>query len=88
MPRKNLLSLFDDFRRFAGDVAIVQKRGYRREKLTYAELYTHALFWSHVLSGRGIGPGDRVLLWGPNSAECVACFWGILLRGAAVVPDV
>src|SRR6266850_1835046 len=86
MPRKNLLSLFVDFARFAGDVAVVEKRGYRREKLTYAELHARALFWSHGLCRRGIDPGDRVLLWGPNSAEWVACFWGILLRGAIVVP--
>jgi long-chain acyl-CoA synthetase len=86
MPRNNLLSLFAEFARFAGDVAVVQRRGYRREKLTYTELHAYALFWSHALAGRGIGPGDRVLLWGPNSAEWVACFWGILLRGAIVVP--
>ncbi len=86
MPRKNLLSLFADFARFGGDVAVIQRRGYRREKLTYTELYASALFWSHALAGRGVVPGDRVLLWGPNSAEWVACFWGILLRGAVVVP--
>src|SRR6184192_1197416 len=86
MPRKNLLSLFADFARFAGDVAVVQRRGYRREKLTYTQLYANALLWSHALAGRGVLPGDRVLLWGPNSAEWVACFWGILLRGGVVVP--
>jgi long-chain acyl-CoA synthetase len=87
MPsRKNLLSLVADFLRFSGDVAVVHRRGYRREKLTYAELHASALFWSHALAGRGISPGDRVLLWAPNSAEWVACFWGILLRGAVVVP--
>jgi long-chain acyl-CoA synthetase len=87
MPsRENLLSLFADFLRFSGDVAVVDRRGYRREKLTYAELYARVLFWSYALAGRGISPGDRVLLWGPNSAEWVACFWGILLRGAVVVP--
>jgi long-chain acyl-CoA synthetase len=85
-PRKNLLSLFADFLRFPGDVAVVERRGYRREKLTYGELHACVLFWSHALAGRGICPGDRVLLWGPNSAEWVACFWGILLRGAIVVP--
>jgi long-chain acyl-CoA synthetase len=86
MPRKNLLSLFADFARFAGDAAVIQRRGYRREKLTYRELYANAFFWSHALAGRGIVPGDRVLLWGPNSAEWLACFWGILLRGGVVVP--
>jgi long-chain acyl-CoA synthetase len=86
MPRKNLLSLFAEFLRFGGDVAVVQRRGYRREKLTYGELYAKVLFWSSALAGHGVVPGDRVLLWGPNSAEWVACFWGILLRGAVVVP--
>ena len=86
MPRKNLLSLFADFARFAEDAAVVEKRGYRREKLTYVELHSHVLFWSYALADRGILPGDRVLLWGPNSAGWIACFWGILLRGAIVVP--
>src|SRR5260370_36397539 len=86
MPRKNLLSLFADFARFAGDAAVIQRRGYRRKKLTYTELYARVLFWSYALAGRGVVPGDRVLLWGPNSAEWVACFWGILLRGGVVVP--
>ena len=86
MPRKNLLSLFADFARFGGDVAVIQRRGYRREKLTYAELHASALFWNYALARRSVVPGDRVLLWGPNSAEWVACFWGILLRGAVVVP--
>src|SRR5467141_5227483 len=86
MPRKNLLSLFADFARFGDDVAVIEKRGYRRQKLTYMELYASALFWSSVLGGRSVVPGDRVLLWGANSAEWVACFWGILSRGAVVVP--
>jgi long-chain acyl-CoA synthetase len=86
MPRRNLITLFDDFARFAGDLAVVQTRGYRREKVTYAELSSHALFWSYALGERGIGAGHRVLLWGGNSAEWVACFWGIMLRGAVAVP--
>src|SRR4029077_5432961 len=45
-----------------------------------------AWFWEPILGQRGIAVGDRVLLWGHNSAEWVACFWGILLRGAIVVP--
>ena len=86
MARRNLLTLFDDFARFASDVAVVQTRGYRREKLTYAELSARARIWSRTLAGQGIGQGDRILLWGANSGEWVACFWGILLRGAVVVP--
>src|SRR6267378_690925 len=86
MPRKNLQSLFAEFVRFRGDAAVIQKRGYRREKLTYRELLARVLFWSHALAGQGVVRGDRVLLCGPNSAEWFTCFWGILLRGAVVVP--
>lgn len=86
MPRRNLLTLFNDFARFGGDVAVVQTRGYRREKLTYGELSDNARIWNLLLVQRGIVAGDRVLLWGHNSAEWVACFWGILLSRAIVVP--
>jgi long-chain acyl-CoA synthetase len=86
MLRKNLLSLLADFARFGGDVAVIQKRGYRREKLTYSELHANAIFCSHALARKGVLPGERVLLWGPNSAKWVASYWGILLRGAVVVP--
>jgi len=86
MSRSNLLTLFDSFLQNGGDTAVVETLGYRREKTTYAELSAAALFWSHAFSGHGIGPGDRVLLWGPNSCDWVACFWAILLRGAVAVP--
>jgi long-chain acyl-CoA synthetase len=86
MPHANLISLFDSFLSWGSETAVVETRGYRREKVTYAVLSETALFWSHALAVRGIGPGDRVLLWGPNSAAWVACFWAILLRGAVAVP--
>jgi long-chain acyl-CoA synthetase len=86
MPRTNLLSLFDDFRRHSGDVAVVQRRGYRRESWTYGKLAKVAFRLAQELKQRGVRAGDRVLLWGPNSAEWIAAFWGCLLRGAVAVP--
>jgi long-chain acyl-CoA synthetase len=86
MPRPNLLSLLNSFGQFAKDSAVVETRGYRRESLTYAELRANALSWARVLAGHGVGPGDRVLLWGPNSSAWIAGFWAILLRGAVAVP--
>lgn len=86
MPRANLISLFNSFLRIGGDTAVVETHGYRREKVTYEELSAATLFWSYALSGHGVGPGDRVLLWGPNSSSWIACFWAILLRGAVAVP--
>ncbi len=86
MPRSSLLSLFDEFARFSSGVAIVQQRGYRREAWTYQKLAEDAVLRALQLKERGVQTGDRVLLWGPNSAEWVAAFWGCLLRGAVVVP--
>src|SRR5215475_2560919 len=86
MSRTNLLSLLEQFTKFGRDAAVVQRRGYRREKKTYAELHSDAVFWSFALGGRGIEAGDRVLLWGANSFEWIACFWAIQLRGAIAVP--
>lgn len=86
MSRENLLSLFSEFERFGEDIAIVQRRGYRRETWTYAKLASVAVVCASELKERGVRTGDRVLLWGPNSAECTAAFWGCLLRGAVAVP--
>lgn len=86
MQRTNLVSLLDCFARFGGDAAVVQRRGYRREKRTYAELGRGAISWRDELRGRGIERGDRVLLWGGNSAEWIACFWGIQALSAIAVP--
>ncbi len=86
MPQPNLLSLFADFHRHSRDVAVVQRRGYRRESWTYNKLAGIAVRAAQGLKQRSIRTGDRVLLWGPNSAEWMAAFWGCLLRGAVAVP--
>ncbi len=86
MARANLISLFAEFARYAGDIAVVQRRGYRREAWSYAKLAHVAFACAQELKGRGVRTGDRVLLWGPNGAEWMAAFWGCLLRGAVAVP--
>lgn len=85
MARVNLLSLFDEFGRFAHGTAFVQPHGYRRETWTYQKLAGAAARRAAQLKENGIGTGDRVLLCAPNSAEWVAAFWGCLFRGAVVV---
>ena len=86
MARENLLSLFEEFARYGADAAFVQKRGYRREEWTYRKLSATAFHCAQELKKLGVKTGDRVMLWGPNSAEWVAAFWGCLLRGAVAVP--
>src|SRR4029077_13566466 len=86
MSRENLLSLFKEFERYSADIAFAQRRGYRREAWSYNKLANVAVVCAAELKERGVRTGDRVLLWGPNSAEWTAAFWGCLLRGAVAVP--
>ena len=86
MPRESLISLFRDFARYRDDVAIVQRRGYRREEWNYARLANLSVKFAFELKQRGVRTGERVLIWGANSAEWVIAFWGCLLRGAVAVP--
>ncbi len=45
-----------------------------------------AFRFSRELEKRNIGKGERVLLWGDNSAEWVAAFFGCMMRGVIAVP--
>jgi long-chain acyl-CoA synthetase len=84
--RDHLATLLDDFRRFDREVAVVRYQGNRRRVTTYGELARLAGRFAALLEQRGIGPGDRVLLWAENSAEWIAVFHGCLLRGVLAVP--
>lgn len=86
MQRENLLTLFGEFERSSNDVAVVQRRGYRREAWSYGKLAEVALACANELKRRELHTGDRVLLWGANSAEWVGAFWGCVLHGAVAVP--
>jgi long-chain acyl-CoA synthetase len=63
-----------------------QRRGYRMEWFTYGQVLEMAFRFCRELEVRGIGKGDRVMLWGENCAEWVAAFFGCALRGVVVVP--
>jgi long-chain acyl-CoA synthetase len=84
--REHLASLVDDFRANPHETAVVAHRGVRRYRTTYGELAQLAGRFSAELARRGIGPGERVVLWGANSAEWIAVFFGCLLRGVLAVP--
>jgi long-chain acyl-CoA synthetase len=84
--RENLATLLDDFRRYDRGIAVVRMQGIRRRVATYGEIARQAGQFAALLEERHIGPGDRVVLWAENSAEWVAAFYGIMLRGAMAVP--
>ncbi|MDQ1454091.1 MAG: long-chain acyl-CoA synthetase, partial [Acidobacteriaceae bacterium] len=84
--RPHLATLLDDFRRFGDETAVVRYVGVRRRVSSYAEIARLAGRFAALLVGRGIGLGDRVVLWGENGAEWVAAFYGCMLRGVIAVP--
>ena len=81
-----LLKYLENFRRHGSDIAYVHRRGYRTLRWSYRETVERASQFARELQERGIGRGDRVMIWGEDSAEWVAGFLGCLLRGAVVVP--
>lgn len=86
MARSTILEYLDNFRRHAREAAYVHHRGYRMQRWTYGDVLSNAYRFARELEQRGIGKGDKVLLWGENCAEWVVAFFGCLLRGAVVVP--
>jgi long-chain acyl-CoA synthetase len=84
--RAHLATLLDDFRRYNRQIAVVRFQGNRRRTTTYGEIARLAGRFAALLAQRGIGTGDRVLLWAENSAEWIAAFYGCMLRGVLAVP--
>ncbi|MFL6310695.1 MAG: AMP-binding protein [Terriglobales bacterium] len=68
------------------EIAYVHRRGFRTLRWTYGQLAELAFRFARELEARGIGKGDRVMLWGDNCAEWVGAFFGCMLRGAVAVP--
>lgn len=83
---KTLADLFSTFSSRSLDTAFVFRTGVRRYSYTYAFLHDHALRMNAWLADQGVCPGERVVLWGPNSPWWAVAFWGIIARGAIVVP--
>src|SRR5207245_2252501 len=86
MERRSIGEYLGSFLQRGQQHAYVQRRGYRTARWTYRQIAELAFRCARELANRGIAKGDRVLIWGPNSAEWVAAFFGCALRGAIVVP--
>jgi long-chain acyl-CoA synthetase len=84
--RIHIATLIDDFRRLGNATAVVTYRGNRRTSKSYGEIASFADRFAVELQRREIAAGERVLLWGQNSAEWIAAFFGCVLQGVLVVP--
>ena len=86
MERRSVAGFVDDFAQRGAAWMFVQRRGFRTERVSYGEVARTSSQVARELESLGIGKGDRVLLWGENSAEWVSAFFGCTLRGAIAVP--
>ena len=59
---------------------------YLGTRYSYERIYRWALSFARSLADMGIEPGDRVVLYLPNSPQWVICWLGILMRGGVAVP--
>ncbi len=81
-------TLVDVFRSLASKRGefVIHDDGYRVRRFTYAEVTRAARGFAARLAAHGLTPGDKILLWGENSAEWLACYWGAVIAGIVVVP--
>jgi amino acid adenylation domain-containing protein len=55
-----------------------------KERLTYAELDARSDALAHSLAAAGVQRGDRVVIFGDNTADTVVSFWAVLKANAVV----
>ena len=86
MGRTSVADYLFDFERLGPEQAFGEHQGYRTARLQYGQIADLAFRFARELTARGIRKGDRVVLWGPNSATWVAAFFGCANRGVIAVP--
>ena len=84
--RTSVADYLPEFHRLGHRQAFAERRGYRTIRWSYRKLAETACRFARELDARGVRKGDRVMLWGANSAAWVAAFLGCADRGAVAVP--
>jgi long-chain acyl-CoA synthetase len=86
VQHRSLFEYLDHFLQRGNETAYAQPQGYRTVRWSYRQVADLAFQFARELDARSITKGERILLWGSNSAEWVASFLGCALRGVVVVP--
>ena len=84
--RTSVADYLADFQRLGKEPAYAERVGYRLVHWTYGDVAALAFRFARELASRGICKGDRVVIWGPNSAAWVAVFLACANRGVIAVP--
>jgi long-chain acyl-CoA synthetase len=85
VQRNTLIDFFRDLAEIRGEF-LVYDDGYRRRGHRYEEVGRAARGFAATLAAAGFSKGDKVVFWGENRPEWVACYWGCLLAGVIAVP--
>ena len=85
MRRDTLLDVFADLSAIDGQF-LVYDDGYKHRAFTYADVTRAARGFAARLANAGIRHGDKVIFWGENRPEWIACYWGAVISGVIVVP--
>jgi long-chain acyl-CoA synthetase len=83
--RDTLVDFFTDLVEIRGDF-LVYDDGYKRRVHSYADVGRAARGFAAKLDAAAIRQGDKVIVWGENRPEWIACYWGCLIAGIIVVP--
>src|SRR5262249_25576863 len=77
---------FPEIERLQNREAIRWSNGFRTRVSTYADLYGMIGAAVRYFDARGVGKGDRVLVWAENRMEWIAVFWACVGMGIQIVP--
>ncbi|MFN2413958.1 MAG: AMP-binding protein, partial [Pyrinomonadaceae bacterium] len=84
--RSNINSYLGDYLSRGDETAFAYRRGLRLVRWSYGRVAQNAFRFARELESRGVGKGERVLVWAANGPEWVAAFFGCALGGAVLVP--
>ena len=82
---QTLIDLFRLLEKRRGEF-LVYDDGYRVRRHSYADVTRAARGFAAAPHQPRCPKGDKVMLWGENCPEWIACYWGIQLAGAIAVP--
>ena len=85
MRRDSLLDFFADFET-VDEPFLVHDDGYRVRQATYRDVAVAARAFADRLTGAGVRPDDKVVIWSENRIEWVVALWGCLLVRVVLVP--
>ncbi len=85
MRRDTLIDFFRDLITIRGEF-LVYDDGYKRRGHSYEAVGRAARGFAARLTAAGLRKDDKVIFWGENRPEWIACYWGCVICGVIVVP--